>query len=148
MLKKSYGEKAKLIFLKKLYSCSYLLDVIAIFFFLHSLCNFYRIPLLFIFIFTEGTIQFRIVFYKKHKYFQKQPFAEVPRNRCFAIFTGKHLCWSLFFNNLAEDIVGEIGYCWIFFGKFVSKLTKLHSRIFVMDLAYRYYKYSKATTET
>ena len=52
------------------------------------------------------------------------------------------------FNNVAEDIVGEIGYCWIFFGKFVNKLTKLHYRIFVMDLAYRYYKYSKAATET
>ena len=50
--------------MKQLYSgCLYLLDLIAIFFFLHSLHNFYWIPVLFIF-----------------KYFQKQPFTEVLQN--------------------------------------------------------------------
>ena len=29
---------------------------------------------------------------------QKQLFADVLQNRCFAIFTGKHLCGSLFLN--------------------------------------------------
>ena len=52
------------------------------------------------------------------------------------------MCWSLFFHNVTEVAPG------ILLEKFVNTLTKLHYRIFVMDLAYRYYKYSKAATET
>ena len=106
------------------------------FFFLHSLRNFYWIPLLFIFIFIEETNQARM-FLKKHKYFQKQPFADVPQIgalKNFAIFTRKRLCWSLFFNKVAKLTPG------ILLEKFVNTLTKLHYKIFVMVLAYRYYQ--------
>ena len=75
---------------------------------------------------------------KKHKYFQKQQkFFEIGVLKNFAIFTRKHLC----FHNAAELAPG------ILLEKFMNTLTKLHYRVFVMDLVYRYYKYSKAATE-
>ena len=100
LLKKHYGEKAKLLFLRKLYGgCSYLLDLIVIIFCLHSLRNFYWIPLLFIFIFIVVTNQFRIMFSKKTNIFRSshsQKIFEIGILKNFAIFTGKHLCWSFF----------------------------------------------------
>ena len=92
--------------------CSYLIDLTAILFFLHNLCNFYWIPLLFIFI--EETNQLRIMFYKNISIFRSsrsQKFFEVGVLKNFATFTGKHLCWSLFWQcrrACTRDIVGQI----------------------------------------
>ena len=132
LLKKHYGEKAKLIFFKKLRSgCTYLLDLIAIFFFLHSLRNFCWIPLLFIFIFIEETNQFRIMFSKKTNIFRNscsQKIFEIGILKNFAIFTGKHLCWNLSLTMLQS--LHQI-YCW----------KNLWIRL-------QNYKYSKVATET
>ena len=79
--------------------CSYLLDLIASFYSYISLRNFYWIPLLFIFIFIEETNQVRM-FYKKtlsiFRSSRSQKFFKIGVLKNFAIFTRKHLCWSLF----------------------------------------------------
>ena len=71
-----------------------------------------------------------------------QKFFEIGILKIFAIFTGKHLCWSLFFNNVVELAPG------VLLEEFMNTLTKLHYWLFVMALAYRYYKFSKAVSET
>ena len=115
--------------------CSYLLDLTAIFFFLHTLRNFYWIPLIFIFI--EETNQFRM-FYNKTSIFRSSPsqkFFEMGVFKNFAIFTGKHLCWSLF-NNVAELSPG------ILLEKFVNTLTKLQ------DFCNQLYRFMHQATPT
>ena len=47
---------------------------------------------------------------------QKQPFADVFQNSCSSIFTGKHLCWSIFLIKLQAFIEHLV---WLLLGKVV-----------------------------
>ena len=87
------------------------------------------------------------MFYKKNisifRSSRSQTFFEIGALKNFAIFTRKQLSvLESFFKKVAELTPG------LLLEKFVNTLTKLHYSIFVMDLAYCYYIYSKAVTET
>ena len=124
----------------------FLILILLQFFSYLNLRYFYWLPLLFIFIFIEETNQFRM-FYKKNisvfRSSRSQTFFEIGALKNFAIFTRKQLSvLESFFKKVAELTPG------LLLEKFVNTLTKLHYSIFVMDLAYCYYIYSKAVTET
>ena len=121
-------------FLKNLYSgCSYLLELIAIYFFLYSLCHFYLIPLLFIFIFIEKTNQFKIMFSKKTSIFRssRSQIFKIGILKKFSNIYRKTPVLEFFkqcFRACTRDTVGNIH-------EYTYKVTWQH---FVMDLAYCY----------
>ena len=60
----------------------------------------------------NGTFQADYAAHRK----QKQPFADVFQNSCSSIFTGKHLCWSIFLIKLQAFIEHLV---WLLLGKVV-----------------------------